>query len=146
MKLFRKRQIAGAVQVKDLFEKMMFPSTADFTEIVRASIPGCDVTPADAKAAEVIWGRLVLKMKGNTVRRNAKHLFQSVIKVPKELIKHQQDAELAIDCFCRQTCLPYHLQYQNMLHNGDTRCLRSQRVYVGSSPCDLQDVPPQGLP
>jgi hypothetical protein len=78
---------------------MIFPSTADFREIVRASIPGCDVTPADAKAAKVIWGCLDLKMKGNTVRRNAKRLVKSVIKVSKELIKLQQDVELAIDCF-----------------------------------------------
>jgi hypothetical protein len=54
MKLFSKMQIARAVQAKDLYEKMIFPSTADVREIVRASIPGCDVTPADAKAAEVI--------------------------------------------------------------------------------------------
>ncbi len=50
MKLFSKRQITGAVRAKDLYEKMIFPSTADFREIVRASIPGCDVTPADAKS------------------------------------------------------------------------------------------------
>jgi hypothetical protein len=43
--------------------------------------------------------RSVLKMKGNTVRRNAKRLVQSVIKVPSELIKLQQDVELAIDIF-----------------------------------------------
>ncbi len=78
---------------------MIFPSTADFREIVRASIPGCDVTPAVAKATKVIWGGLVLKMKENTVRRKAKHLVQSMIKVPKEHIKLQQDVELEIDCF-----------------------------------------------
>ncbi len=38
-------------------------------------------------------------MKGNTVRRNGKHVVQSIVKVPKELIKFQQDVELAIDCF-----------------------------------------------
>ncbi len=99
MKLFSKRQIARTVQATDLYEKMIFPSTADFREIIRASILGCDVTPADAKAAKVIWGCFVLKMKGNTVRRNVKHLIQSVIKNPKELIKLQQDVQLAIDCF-----------------------------------------------
>jgi hypothetical protein len=78
---------------------MMFSSMADFREIVIDSIPGCDVTPAYAKAAKVMWGLLVLKMKGNTVRRNAKRFVQSVIKVPKELIKLQQDIELAINCF-----------------------------------------------
>ncbi len=62
-------------------------------------ISGCKVTPDDVKAAEVIWGRSVLKMKGNTVRRNGKRVAQSIIKVPKELINLQQDVELAIDCF-----------------------------------------------
>jgi hypothetical protein len=38
-------------------------------------------------------------MKGNTVRRKSKRVAQSIVKVPKELIKLQQDDELAIDCF-----------------------------------------------
>ena len=38
-------------------------------------------------------------MKGNTVRRTGKRMAQSIVKVPKELIKLQQDVELAIDCF-----------------------------------------------
>ncbi len=67
MKLFSKRQIAGAVRARDLFKKMIYPSTADFRAIVSAGgISGCKVTPDNVKAAEVIWGRLVLKMKGNT--------------------------------------------------------------------------------
>jgi hypothetical protein len=57
MKLFSKQQIAGAVQARDLFEKMIYPSTADFRAIVSAGrISGCEVTPDDVKAAEVIWG------------------------------------------------------------------------------------------
>ncbi len=38
-------------------------------------------------------------MKGNRVRRNGKCMAQSIVKVPKELIKLQQDVELAIDYF-----------------------------------------------
>jgi hypothetical protein len=38
-------------------------------------------------------------MIGNMVRRTGKCIAQSIIKVPKELIKLQQDVELAIDCF-----------------------------------------------
>ncbi len=57
MKLFSKRQIAGAVRARDLFEKMIYPSTADFRVIVSAGgISGCKVTPDDVKAAEDIWG------------------------------------------------------------------------------------------
>ncbi len=33
------------------------------------------------------------------MRRNGKRMAQSIIKVPKELIKLQQDVELAINCF-----------------------------------------------
>jgi hypothetical protein len=55
--------------------------------------------PEDVKTAEVIWGRSVLKMKGNNVRRNAKRLVQSVIKVPSKLIKLRQDVKRAIDIF-----------------------------------------------
>jgi hypothetical protein len=71
---------------------MIYPSTADFRAIVSAGgISGCKVMPDNVKAAEVIWGQSVLKMKGNTARRNGKHVAQSIIKVPKELIKLQQD-------------------------------------------------------
>jgi hypothetical protein len=88
MKLFSKRQIAGATQARDLFEKMIFPSTADLRAIVSAcGVPGSDVTLKDVKAAKVIWGHSVLKMKGNTVRRNSKKIVQSIIKIPTELIK-----------------------------------------------------------
>jgi hypothetical protein len=62
-------------------------------------VPGSDVTIDDVKAAEVIWGWSVLKMKGNTVRWNGKRVMQSIVKVPTELIKLHQDVELAIDCF-----------------------------------------------
>ncbi len=67
---------------------MIFPSTADFRAIVTAGgVPGSDVTLEDVKATKVIWGRSVLKMKGNTVRWNSKRVVQSIIKVPTELIK-----------------------------------------------------------
>ncbi len=57
MKLFNKQQIAGAVQARDLFKKMIYPFTADYRAIVSAGgISGCKVTPEDVKAAEVIWG------------------------------------------------------------------------------------------
>ncbi len=100
MKLFSKQQIARAVGARDLFKKMIYPSTTDFRAIVSAGgISGCKVTPEDVKAAKVIWGQSVLKMKGNTVRRNGKCMAQSIIKFPNELTKLQQDVELAINCF-----------------------------------------------
>jgi hypothetical protein len=98
--LFSKQQIAGAVQARDLYKKLIYPSTADYRAIVSVGgVPGFDVTIKDVMAAEVIWGRSVLKMKGNTVRRNSKRVAQSIVKVSRELIKLQQDVELVIDCF-----------------------------------------------
>ncbi len=73
MKLFSKRQIAGAVKARELYEKLIFPSTSDFRAIMSADgVPRSDVTIDDIKVAEVIWGWSVLKMKGNTVQRNGK--------------------------------------------------------------------------
>jgi hypothetical protein len=67
---------------------MIFPSTADFRAIISAGgVLDSDVTLKDVKAAKVIWGLSVLKMKGKTVRRNNKKVAQSIIKVPTELIK-----------------------------------------------------------
>jgi hypothetical protein len=125
MKLFSKWQIASATLAKDLFEKMIIPSIADFRAIVSAGgVPCSYVTLEDVKAAKVIWGCSVLKMKGNTVRRNGKRIVQSVIKVPTELIKLHQDVELVIEfvfnkhiffttysikiCFSMVTYLAYH--------------------------------------
>jgi len=100
MKLFSKQQIAGVARARDLYEKLIYPSTSDFRAIVSVGgVPGLDVTTEDVKAADVIWGRSVLKMKGKIVRRNGKCMAQSFVKVPKELIKLQQDVEFAIDCF-----------------------------------------------
>jgi hypothetical protein len=68
MKLFSKQQIAGAVKARELYEKLISPSTSDFRAIVSAGgVPGSDVTIDNVKAAEVIWGQSVLKTKGNTV-------------------------------------------------------------------------------
>ncbi len=82
------------------YKKLLYPSTADFREIVGAgAAPGSEVTLDDVKAAEVIWGRYVLKLKGNMTRSNAKRTVQSIVKVLSELIKVHQEVELAIDCF-----------------------------------------------
>jgi hypothetical protein len=97
MKLTSKQQIAGAVKARELYEKLIFPSTSDFRAIVSAGgVPGSDVTIDDVKATKVIWGQSVLKMKGNTVQPNGKQVMQSIVKVPMELIKLHQDVELAI--------------------------------------------------
>ncbi len=57
MKLFSKQQIAGAMGARDLYEKLVYPSTSDFRAIVSAGgVPGSDVTTKNDKAADVIWG------------------------------------------------------------------------------------------
>jgi hypothetical protein len=55
MKLFSRRQIAGATQAKDLLEKLIFPSTVYFRAIISAGgVPGSDVSLKDVKAVKVI--------------------------------------------------------------------------------------------
>jgi hypothetical protein len=55
MTLFSKWQIAGAACAKDLYEKMIFLSTADFRATVSAGgIPGCEVTQEEVETAKVI--------------------------------------------------------------------------------------------
>ena len=64
MKLFSKRQLAGAQKARELHELLLYPSTPDYRAIVSAGgVPGSDVTLDDVKAAEVIWGHSVLRMK-----------------------------------------------------------------------------------
>jgi hypothetical protein len=110
MRLFSKRQIDGATWAKDLFKKVILPSTADFRAIVSAGgVPGIDVTLKDGKAAKVIWGWSVLKMKENMARRNSKKEVQSIIKVHTKLIKFHQDVELAIDIFLSTNTSPSQL-------------------------------------
>jgi hypothetical protein len=119
IKLFSKGQIAGANQARDLFKKMIFPSTADFRAIVGAGgAPGSDVTLEDVQATKVILGCSVVKMKGNTVGKNGKKVVQRIIKVPTEVIKLHQDVELAIDFFCQGIHLLHNLQHKDMLLYG----------------------------
>ena len=61
--------------------------------------PRVKVTPEDVNFAKAIRGCLVSKMKGDTVRKNAKQMTQSTVKVTAELIKLQQDVKLTIDIF-----------------------------------------------
>jgi hypothetical protein len=83
MTLFSKQQIADAVQARDLYEKLIYPFTADYRVIVSVGgVPESDVTIEDVMAAEVILGQSVLKMKGNSVRRNGKQVAQSIEKGP----------------------------------------------------------------
>ena len=99
---------------------MIFPSTADVRAIVRrGGVPGYDVTLEDVKTSKVIWGCSVLKVKGNTVRKNGKGLVQSIIKVPLELIKLHQVVELMVEIFCRQKHLLHYLQHEDLLFHGN---------------------------
>ena len=55
VKLFSKHQVAGAIKAQELYEKLIYPSTADFRAIVAAwGALGSDVTIDDIKAADVI--------------------------------------------------------------------------------------------
>ena len=108
IKLFSKRQLVGAQRARELHERLLCPSTPDYKAIVSAGcVPGSDVTLDDVKAFEVIWGRSVLKMKGNVTMKNGKRMTQSIVKVPTELIKLHKNVELgAPNCGLEKYCRP----------------------------------------
>ena len=100
MKLFTKRQVEGAVRARHLYETIGYPSEADFEAMLRVGgIGGCTVTVDDAKVAHKIWGASVPKLKGSTVRETGQRKPQSLVKVPRELIKLQQKVCIGIDIF-----------------------------------------------
>ena len=69
--IVQQTQLAGAQRARELYERLLCPLTPDYRAIVSAGgVPGSDVTLDDVKAVEVIWGRSVLKMKGNMTRKN----------------------------------------------------------------------------
>ncbi len=83
-----------------MYKKLIYPSTTNYRAIVSVrGVPGADVTIEIVNATEAMLGQSVLKMKGNTVRRNGKCMAQSIVNVPRELIKLQKYVELVIDCF-----------------------------------------------
>jgi hypothetical protein len=126
---------------------MIFPSAVNFREIVRARILGSDVTTKDVKIAKVIRGWSLLQMKGNTIRRNAKHLAPCVIKVPKELIKLQQDVELAIDCFFVNIHV-FFTYSTKICFTSVTHIISHHKEYIWEvlhSMYNVQDAPPQRL-
>ena len=100
MKLYTKRQIAGATKARNLYENLLCPSVEDFHNIISTGrIIGCQVTLEDAKTANKIWGPSVSRSKGNTTRKRAQKAISSVVSVPKELIKAQKDVTICIDFF-----------------------------------------------
>ena len=127
---------------------MIYPTSSDLRAIVSAGgIPGCEVMPEDVKTTKVILGCLVIKMKGNTVRKNAKCMMQSIIMVPKDLIKLQQDVELAINCFfiSKHTFFTTYSTKLCLPHNNASYLL-DKGIDMGSATCEVQDVLPMWLP
>ena len=50
----------------------------------------------DAKVAGKIWGSSVPRLKGSTVRESGHRKPQSLVKVPRELLKLQQKVSLPL--------------------------------------------------
>ena len=73
IKLFTRRQIAGATESRNVYKLLHCPLQADINNIIcLGSIKGFQVTLENVDVARKIWGPSVIIAKGNTVRRNAK--------------------------------------------------------------------------
>jgi hypothetical protein len=100
MKLFTKQQIEGALKVHHLYETLGYPSNADFETVLRAGgIDSCTLTADNAKVAYKIWGNSVPRLKGSNVNETGQHKPQSLLKVPRELVRLQQKVCIGIDIF-----------------------------------------------
>ena len=62
-------------------------------------IRGCNLTKEDADISFKIFGPSVTKGKGNTTRQSAKLSPSSIVSVPRELIRAQEEVVLCIDFF-----------------------------------------------
>jgi hypothetical protein len=62
---YTKRQIAVAMQARNLYENLLCPSWDNFHNIINmGGIRGCQVTVEDVKTALKIWGHLSQRPKG----------------------------------------------------------------------------------
>ena len=76
------------------------PTKANFEAVVQiGGIGSCTTTVEDANVAYKIWGAFVPRLKGSTVRETGQCKPQSLVKVPRELLKLQQKVCIAIDIF-----------------------------------------------
>ena len=100
LKLYTKKQIAGASQARNLYKNLLCPSVEDFHNIISmGQIIRWQVTVEDVKTAFKIWGPSVNKAKGNMTWRTAKASASSIVSIPKELLQAQKKVTLSIDFF-----------------------------------------------
>jgi hypothetical protein len=86
---------------------MTLPSTAGFRATVSAGgVLGTDATLKDVKAAKVIWGHFVIKMKGNT---DGKKVVKALSRFPQSSSSSIEMSNWQLMFLCQQTHLLHDL-------------------------------------
>ena len=99
-KPYTKVQVARATEARKYYEALLCPNSTDFSNILNlGGIRGCNLTKEDADISFKIFGPSVTKGKGNTTRQAAKLSPSSIVSIPKEVIRAQQQVVLCIDFF-----------------------------------------------
>jgi hypothetical protein len=97
---FTQRQIKGAESAKTLYTKLGYPSMKDFKWVIQSNqISDCPVTVQDVEAANPIWDKNIVALKGKTTRKKPIHVARDFVKVPKELLQLHQDVFITADLF-----------------------------------------------
>ena len=85
-------------------------------------------------------------MKGDTVRKNAKKMMQSTVKVPTEIIKLQQDVELTIAIFFINKHTFFSTYSTKICFTTVTHLiLQTKSIDMGITTPKVQDVPSMWL-
>jgi hypothetical protein len=95
------REIEGADQARDLYQKLGHPSEQEFNKILQNNfLRNCPVTPDDAKRALDIYAPDIAVLKGKTVKRQNRGIpnYQP-IRIPAPIIDKYHDCQLFMDIF-----------------------------------------------
>ena len=101
MKLFSKKQVAGAEKARALQDIVWFLSDQDYTNAIRNNnINNCPISTDDVRIATKIWGPNIGSIKAKTVRVQPKKVIQDRIEsVPSIILKEHQCVTLFADTF-----------------------------------------------
>ena len=97
-RFYTKRQLARAALARNLLHSLGHPTTRDLKAVLRINtIRNCPVTERDLEIMERVYGPDPATVKGKTTRRKPAPVVSDNIKIPRELVKAQQEVELCID-------------------------------------------------
>ena len=97
-KMFTNRQIEQAKLTRQIYHALGTPSIQDFKMIVTTNaVKNLPITLDDIKTAEMIFGKDIEALKGESLRKKPLPVVSDYIEIPKELINIHHEVTLCID-------------------------------------------------